>query len=263
MPLVGTCNPTGSPAWTREGAIGDYGGATDKRASETEGTTPYAATVYRELQAQRGSAYSKDTGNLVHVENLALARTLSAVWFRLPERYRANALPHTSDERLEYWATVLGIPFSGVPRWRVRQLCAAHYRATLGPTLDNVTQAVSALLGDAFVQVSTTVGTDLDNPPDPTKWPGVNPGGDATALSDPAVAGQGSWFSTRCHLVVEMTQPSGMSDAEFINLRDVQLTGLLDRMLPAWATFGGVILGPGFLLTDPTFGRLSYQGLRT
>lgn len=253
MPLTGTCEPTGKPAWTREASIGDYGGATDKRASSTEGSAPYAYAVYRDLQAQRGSAYTKKQGTLVDVENLALARTLAAVWFRLPERYRANALPHTSDERLEYWATVLGIPFGPeTPRWRVRQLAAAHYQAATGPTLDNVTQAVSALLGDAFVQIRTTVGTNLDNPPDPTVWPGVNPGSGAYSL------GGGDWYSSRCHLTVEMVQPTGMTDADFLNLRDVQLVQLLDRILPAWATFNGAFVGGGFLLD---ISRLDFQGL--
>ncbi len=254
MALVGICKPSGLPAWSREAAIGDYGGTLDKRGSKTEGKVPYAYSVYQNLQSQRGSAYSPNTsGTLVHVENLAIARTLSACFFRLGEKYRANALPHTSDERLEYWATVLGVPFTtNTPRWRLRSLCAAHYAAALGPTLENLEAACAELLGDAFVQLITTTGADLDNPPSPTHWPGIDPGPSSYSL------GGGAWFSVRCHLVVEMVRPDGMSDAEFLNLRDIQLFQLLDRMLPAWATFNGAFVGDGFNLD---IDQLDFQGL--
>src|ERR1041384_1219880 len=101
--MTGIANPTGSPAWTREAAIGDYGGDPGKRACKTESVVPFAYQVYRELQAQRGSAYSARTsGTLVHAENLALARLFAAIFFRHPEKLRANAVPSGSDERLSY-----------------------------------------------------------------------------------------------------------------------------------------------------------------
>src|SRR5690242_9431915 len=109
MPLVGTCKPTGYPAWSRIAAIGDYGGSLDKRTSETEGENTYVVAVYRDIQNQRGSAYTKEAGTLVHCETLALARTMAVIFFRNPEKLRANATPARSDERLDYWATVLGI----------------------------------------------------------------------------------------------------------------------------------------------------------
>ena len=255
MALLGVCKPTGKPAWSRDGSIGDYGGATDKRASDTEADTPYAYAVYKSLQSPRGSAYSQETsGTLVHCENLSLARTLSAVWYRGPEKLRANMTPGRSDERLEYWATVLGIPFGpNDQRWQVRQRCAAHYQATRGPTLQNVTDAVTALLGDAFVSITTTVGSDLATPPDVTYWPGINAGPSTYSL------GGGAWLSTRCHMVVNVSQPSGMSDGEFLQLTNVQLFQLLDRMLPIWATFNWS--------TNATYGflvgvsRIGFDGL--
>lgn len=232
--LAGICKPTGRPAWSRDASIGDYGGAPDKRDSETEGRVTYALAVYRELQSQRGSAYSKSTsGTVVHVENLSLARTLSTVWFRAPEKLRANATPARADERLDYWATVLGITWhESDPKWLVRQKCAAHYVATKGNTPEGVEQAVSELLGDAFVSIITYVGTDLDNPPTPTNWPGVDPGASTYDL------GGGTWLSRRCRLLVNVTQPGSMSDSAFLRLMNVDLMQLLDRLLPCWATFG-------------------------
>src|SRR5687767_151807 len=147
-----TCTPSGLPAWSREAAIGDYAGSLDKRASSTEGIEPYAYGVYRELQAMRGSAYTTRTGTLVHVENLAIARMHAAVCLRAPEKIRANANPGRSDEKLDYWVEVLNVPVRDADqRWQIRERCAAHYKAAKGPTLSNVVEAVSALLGDAFV----------------------------------------------------------------------------------------------------------------
>lgn len=238
MSLTGICNPTGSPAWTRLANIGDYGGALDKRDSETEGNLPYAFQVYLELRSMRGSAYAKNTTDLVHVENLSLARTIATVGFRVPEKMRANALPARSGERLSYWAKVLGIPIRvGDQSWQIRQRCAAHYKAATGPTIDTVTTVVSELLGSAFVAVHMFTGSSLSVPPTITYWPGVNPGPASYSL------GGGAWLSERCHLFVETTKPAGMSDAEYHDLLDVQLFQLLDRILPAWATFDYGTLG--------------------
>lgn len=253
MSLVGTCQPTGLPAWSRIGAIGDYGGASDKLASEREGETPYAYFVYRELQSQRGSAYTKKAGTLVHVENLALARLLAYVNFRHPEKARANATPLKSDDMLEYWAEVLKIPTRpSEQRWEIRERAVAHYQAALGPTFSSVQAACQRLLGDAFVQLIIVTGDDIDHPPAGTYWPGVNPGAPGDDL------GGGTWSSSRCRLIVEVTQPPGMSDEAFLQLTRVQLFQLLDRLLPAWATFIAPVLDSGFRVG---ISRLGLQGL--
>lgn len=252
MALLGICKPTGKPAWSRDASIGDYGGSLDKRASETEGETPYAYAMYRDIQSQRGSAYTTEADTMVHVETLALARTLGYTFFRHPEKARANATPARSDERLEYWVAVLGIPVRATDqRWQIRERAAAHYQATKGPTLANVIEAVSALLGDAYVSIETSVGTDIATPPTLTNWPVVNPGPASYSL------GAGAWLSERCHLTVIVDQPAGMSDGDFNNLIQVQMFALLDRMLPAWATFGWAT-SEGFLLD---ISQLDYAGL--
>jgi hypothetical protein len=242
MTTLATCVPTGLPAWSRVADIGDYGGADDKRASETEGDSPYTVAVYRDLQNMRGSAYTKKSGTVVHAENLALARTIAAVGFRKPEQLRANAVPLTSGERLDYWVKVLGLPTRlNEQRWQLRQRAAAHYHAVVGPTRANVEAAVQELLGDVFVALYVNEGTDLATPPDPTFWPGINPGSSDDNL------GGGAWNSIRCHVYVEVMQPSGMTIDEFLNITEVQLFQLLDRMLPAWATFSW-FHGDGFEL---------------
>jgi hypothetical protein len=239
--------------------IGDYGGDLEKEDSSTEGVIPYAAAILLDLQKRRGSAYTQNAGTLVDAENVALARLLAAAGPRQAEKLRANATPRRSDEKLDWWRRVLAVPTQpGEPGWRTRQKVAAHYRLTDGPTGDAVRSAVSELLGDAFVGISWDEGASLSAPPDPTYWPGVNPGNDADSL------GGGAWLSTRCHLFVEVIQPSTMSLGAFLTLVNVDLKTLLDRMLPAWATFDWGFSG-GFLVsadeTDPEGGLVDFTGL--
>lgn len=238
-----TCVPHGLPLWSREAAIGDYDGHRDKRASETEGDVPYAYSVYQELQAMRGSAYTQKPGTLVHCENLAIARMHAAVCLRTPEKIRANATPRRADEKLDYWVDVLKIPIRDQDqRWQIRERAAAHFKAATGPTLERVITAVQDLLGEAFVEVVQTTGTVLGTPPSQTFWPGANPGAHAYDL------GAGSWFSERCRLLIQVDEPPGMTREEFIQLMNVQLFALLDPMLPCWATWDWSLEGDGFLL---------------
>ncbi len=247
-----TTTPSGKPCWSRDAAIGDYGGASDKRHSTTEGDVPYAFLWYREIQALRGSAYTIEPSTLVHCENLALARLLAYWASRYPECIRANSLPASAGELVEYWAAVLGIPARpGEQRWSVRERTAAHFRAVRGITLATIEDDLTELLGDAFVDASFSEGADLETPPAITYWPGVNDGPAAYDL------GGGAWITERSHLYVEVQQPAGMSIGEFRQLVDVDLFQYLDRTLPAWCTFGWA-LGSGFLLD---VSQLDYVGL--
>ncbi len=249
----GTMTPTGKPAWSREAAIGDYGGALDKRDSHTEGTVPYAWFCYRELIAIRGSAYSGELGGtLVHCENLALARVLAHRSFRCPEKFAANALPGSADEGLDYWVKVLAVPSKPTDqKWELRKRCAAHYRAVTSVTLSAIRSALQDLLGDIYVDATFNEGADLATPPLITYWPGENPGDSSFSL------GGGMWASERSHLFVEVQHPSGISLADLDQLINVQAFALLDRMLPAYATFS-VGLGGGFLLD---ISQLDFTGL--
>jgi hypothetical protein len=251
-----TTNVAGKPCWSREAAIGDYGGSIDKIASRTEGDAPYAWFVYREMSALRGSAYaghgSLNTTTLVHCENLTLARMLAWQSFRLPEQFRANCLPGTAGQALEYWAVVLGVPTKATDQqWQVRQRCAAHYKATTDVSLSAIQVALQDLLGDLYVDASFIEGGALTTPPTQTYWPGINPGDSSLSL------GGGAWSSERSHLWVEVTQPAGASDAEYIQLTRVQAFQLLDRMLPAYCGFT-VSAGGGFILDESL---LDFTGL--
>jgi len=218
--------------WGSDRNIGDYGGDTEKIDNETESIAPYAAQWYREVRAARGSAYSKKPYTLVDFENLAIARMMAASFSRNAEKLTANATPAHADEKLDYWATVLGVPRTpSDPAWLVRKRCAAHFRVAATPTVDEITSQVQELLGEAFVTIHTFEGSDLDTPPDPTYWPAGTHGPSSLSIGGPP------WMSRRAHLRVEVQQPTGMTLAEFLQLMTVQLTQLLDRLLPSWVTW--------------------------
>ena len=249
----GSMIPAGKPAWSREAAIGDFGGALDKRASDTEGAAPYAWFVYCELRSMRGSAFTKNTGTLVHCENLALARLLAHRNFRCPEKFTCNAQqPASADEGLPYWFKVLAIPTKPTDqKWQIRQRCAAHFKASAELSLSTIRAALQDLLGDIYVNASFIEGTSLSSPPMLTFWPGVNDGDSAYSL------GGGTWASERSHLYVEIQQPPGITNAEFFQLVNVQMFQLLDRMLPSYCTFGWS-LGGGFYLD---ISQLDFTGI--
>jgi uncharacterized protein (DUF2237 family) len=254
--IVVTITPTGKPVWSREAAIGDYDGAFTKEDNTTEATIPYAAQIWRELRAMRGSAYTTKPRTLVDAENVAIARMFGAVWYRLPEKVRANATPLRCDEKLEYWVEVLGIPKRpNEQRWQLRDRASAHFQAAAGPTMSNITSSLAALLGDAFVEATHQEGVDLATPPAQTFWPGINPGDPTYSL------GRGAWMSERCHLAIETQIPAGMTDGEFLHLVNVEMFSLLDTLLPAWATWGWAVSTGGALGFYLDVSRLDFDGV--
>lgn len=233
---------TGLLSWSGVRHIGHYGGDPSKTDCKAE-STPYAAIWYRELRAMRGSAYAQKQSGLVHAEHLAIARS-EAARTRAAERMVANSLPGTADEALEYWVTVLAVPWAPEDQdYEVRARCAAAYMLPNGPTIANEDEAISRLLGLAFVRCWRQEGVALATPPAQTYWPTINPGPASHDL------GGGAWLSERSHLVVEVVQPSNMSTATFLRLMNVDLFRLLDTMLPAYATFNWAIgVTTGFAL---------------
>lgn len=258
---VGTLADGGSVTITAFGSdldfrrIQDYGGASDKRDSASE-RVPYAWSALEMLRNARGSAYSRETGNLVHAENLTLARAHAMNW-RNAERVQTNANPETAWEKSEEWRSALGVrPRPGDTPADVRVRCGAKFRASQGPRQQVNDDAISKLLGTLYVRTWREYGDDLATPPTVTHWPGVNAGLSGYDL------GGGAWYSERCHMMIEVTQPSDVGLSEFIDKMD-QLYELLDRQMPAYVTFDwGVNVEGGFVLDESQldFGALSRIG---
>lgn len=239
--------------WGPARNIGDYGGDLEKTDNTTEAVVPYAAQWWREMHAARGSAYTTAPYTLVDFENLAISRMMSAAFSRNAEKLAANATPAHADERLDYWVNVLGVPHAPAdPKWLLRQRCAAHFEAAVAPTVAQVELALRSLLGETFVALHSFEGADLDTPPEPTYWQAGLHGPSSYSI------GGSTWMSRRCHLRIEVQQQSGTSIAEFLQLMNVQMFQLLDRMLPAWVTWNWSEGSDGFRVgTD----RIGIDGL--
>lgn len=238
--------------WLPLPQIGSYGGDPDKEDSATEGTTPYAAAIYRDFQGMRGSAYSQARGTLVHAENLALSRFWGYFAYRLPEKVRANAVPSRSDERLGYWVQVLGVQSRpDDEKWLLRQRASVAYQVATGPIYDTVQSTLQDLLGENYVTTHLQDELPLSTPPTPTCWPGVDPGTPTYSI------GGGAWYSSRSHLVVQVQRLPGQTTDDFLRLVNVDLFTTLDRLLPAWMTFSWTT-GTSFLLD---VSQLDFDGL--
>lgn len=217
--------------WLPDRQIGDYDGATDKSDSLTEGDSSYCYDWFTELQAMRGSAYSTSAGH-VDAENFAIARQLGAL-SRNAEKLEANSIPGTSDEKLETWVDLLGIPVRLTDqRWQIRQRAEAKLKAATSKAQpSDIDDAVRTLLGAAFVAAHRITGTSLSAATPLTFWPTVNPGPASYSL------GGGAWISDRSFYWIEVQRPANASDADFKRLMDIDLFELLDQRLPAHMTF--------------------------
>lgn len=254
MAIEPACKPSGHVAWSRIANIGDYGGDLNKTDSTAEAEEPYAAQWLRDIRAARGSAYTTKSGTLVDAENTALARHFAAVWSRGPEKLRANSTPSRADERLEYWADVLGVDVSiDDQRYDIRNRCAAVWLASAGPTSANIEAVCQRTLGSSFVQAHLFTGSDLDTPPASTFWPGINPGSASDSL------GGGAWNSSRCYLWVECQRNPSDELSKIADLMFREMPAALDSLLPAHATFS-VSLGYGFILGTSLLGYDALTG---
>lgn len=224
--------------------IADYGGSTDKEDTETE-VVPYAFSQYRALQDARGSAYSKESGTLVHVENLSLARAHAATW-RRAERLACNGNPATALEKAEEWRQVLGTRRrDGDTDATLRTRNAAKMRTALGPTRRAVDDAVEELLGTMYARTWRNNGSEtIADDDEGTFWPTENPGAPSRDL------GGGPWYSDRSHVVIEVNRPPSATSTAFDSAM-ADLTELLDTMLPATCTFAWVTgADDGFTLDE-------------
>lgn len=245
-----TTVPHGRPAWSRTARIGYYDGATDKEDTRTE-QIPYAWIWYQEETGALGTAFTDSMSGDIHSRKLAVARLLCALQ-RGAEKINANSVPLTADDFLGEWVQLLGLRLKGTEsRQEIRQRAAAKFAATKGGTRPNIDAMCEALLGPVFVECIRFQGATLATEPPGTRWIGGTPGLPADNL------GGGAWISERSHLVVSVTQPTSVTDADFFQLVNVEFFNELDRGLPAWMTFNWSV--GGYFILDVS--HLDFHGL--
>jgi hypothetical protein len=202
------------------------------------GGKPSAAKWLHAIKSTLGSAFTTDDHSIVGAENIATARLFAGL-SSTSERVVKNSIPTTAYDALRSWADRLGISIrDDESADDIRSACMAKYKAMHGPTASIISESLKDLLGSDFVSLIFFNGQDLDNPPDSTYWEGINPlpynlGGN--------IFFDDEWTSTRCNVLVVIKRPDDIMSYDFNYLVNVQMYELLDRLLPAYATWSWTV----------------------
>lgn len=210
----------------------DYGGDLNKKDSKTEGYTAYAHAVLKMLQAGLGNAFTTDSGTWITLRNIAWARAISYVHWRLSEKVESNAVPETADEKLAYWIRILNVtprPFD--TKADLRRKAGARFRANIQHAHTDLFTAVESVINPMLVTIHQNEGTDLETPPEPTYWPDGDAGPAGYDL------GGGTWLSARSHVWCEVNLDTSISEQQALSKLNGDLFDELDWRLPAWCTF--------------------------
>ena len=198
------------------------------------GGRPRAATIVDGINAGMGTAYDVTQPSTVYAQNVAAARAIAGVW-SANQRAAYQLDPTRMTDFLPRWEAIMGItPASADTGTQRRDRVAAKFRALGGPTDASLTDACSRLLGDVFVGVEYT----------PL----------ASAVMHWADTGEPLlWESTVAHILVRVTLPLGMPQAELLRRVGIMVTAL-DDVLPAWTTldwgYDSSANGGGFWLDE-------------
>lgn len=216
--------------------MGTYGGLAPG-AERYGGGNRRLQRILEALNRARGTAYDVSFDSNVYAENMAVARAIDNAWGTNQRLGRLADPASTSD--VPRWERILGtVPNITATEIERRAFIVDRFaRAGVPPTLQEVVDELTAALGPMFVAIHhLTPATAV------TWWPGGTPNPDAP------------WYSTIAYIPVEVTQPVGMSDGEFVDRLSV-LAPVLDGRLPAWVTWDWYVLDSslalGFILDDP------------
>jgi hypothetical protein len=200
------------------------------------GGEPLSRKIYRGLNAQMGTAYDTSEESTVTAETSAEARLIAAAW-HANER-AANQLDFERvTDFVPRWEAILNLHPSHSDSMASRRARIAAKRTAVGtPTELAVATLCDAVLGAVFVGLEFTPLSRAA-----IEWPG-------NGYPD-------TWYSTTAHVLVRVTQPAGVTDADFLG-RCNGMIDLLKDFLPDWCTADWAILNSddeeGFILDDPT-----------
>lgn len=185
------------------------------------------AKIFRDAIATgRGTAYSKDAGTAVAVENLAIGRAIARAWDTNERLGNIGNAQRMGVEMLERWEAIYSLNVGpddtlATRRARLEVLQAAIGQASL---LSYLTTLLIAALGPVFVAVET-IDPSIANIGVP----------DGTYPFGNVVPGY-PWFSTVNHILIRVTQPVGYRDDQFHDAV-AQVFEIVDPMLPSHMTF--------------------------
>lgn len=204
------------------------------------GGRPRVQAVLEQLNADRGDAYdATDSSTTVYVENMAIARAISAAWGTNERLGNMWAAERMSDDALLRWEKILALAPGpdddpAVRRGRVK---AIFERFGWGSTAAAISVALEEALSGAFVAVEY-IPYALAHILVPD---GTYPWG---------VVGDVPWSSNTAHVLVRLQKPIGWSEGSFYEaVANIAL--ILEPILPAWCTFNWYRPGPVYApITD-------------
>lgn len=186
---------------------------------------PQLQVIHEGLNAQRGSAYSKDSNSVVWVENMAIARALWAAW-GTNQRLANQTNPARMTDMLPRWERILAIPVAADATDAERREAVGDRFESLG-TAGNHSRLTSVLaeeLGSYFVAVEyISAANAVIHVPDGTyPWGTVVPGY--------------PWYSTTAHTLVLVQKPSNATEDDFYAAAH-KVYGILDPLVGSWRTY--------------------------
>lgn len=190
------------------------------------GGKPRVQVVLESLAAGRGDAYDGvNRETTVYVENMALARAVSAAWGTNERLSHCWDPARCGEDILARWEKILGLPSlhslsSSERRARVAALNRFQHQARNG----DLVELLENNLGDAFVAIEyIPYALAQITVPD-----GSYPWGTASVTKP--------WSSSVAHILVRLQKPAGWTEGQFYQAAS-RVFSLLDPIMPAWATF--------------------------
>ncbi len=190
------------------------------------GGTPALKLIVESLCAQRGTLIDATQPSNVYLENLANARAIAECWSN-NQRMANQWDPARMTEFIPRWEKILALhPADGETDTERRTRIAIQFaRINQSGIYQVVYDALTVLLGDLFVEITTTPSTQA------VVW---TPSGWSVGTTDPT--GVLNFYSTVAHIVIRVSQPLGMTDGKFYSTV-ATINPVLDNLLPAWVTW--------------------------
>jgi hypothetical protein len=191
------------------------------------GGKPRVQVILEGLNSDRGTAFEAgDRTKTVYVENMALARALSATWGTNQRLANMWVPRRMSWDVLKRWEKIMAIfplptDTESVRRDRIEALLARFGRAAIN---GYIVELLTDALGDAFsgVEYISYANAAIHVPDGTYPW--------GTVLSGRP------WSSTVAHILIKMQKPAGWTERDFYNAAG-KVFPLLEPVLPIWTTF--------------------------
>lgn len=181
--------------------------------------------ILESLNAARGDGYDVSSSSNVYVENMALARAISAAW-GTNRRIAHEWDPNKTVAFIPRWEAIMGLRPNPSDTAVERRARIAAQWARFGQRVDRqyISDGLTRLLGSVFVSVEyISFANAVIHTPD-----GTYPWG--TASTDTP------WYSTVAHVLIRVSKPTNYTEGDFQKVVST-IHPFMDAVCPAWMTW--------------------------